>query len=416
MKTTGSLAAAILALIKLQGASARRQPIGPWGQLSTSTTQGELGQYTPLAGQYDPPGVPTQTMGQYTAPAGQYTQSAGQYTPLASTDGGLALQSTDDGLLPQQTTDLGGIGGEPTGIVGGASATDIVGGASVTDVVGASATEIVGGASATDIVGGASAADIVGGASATVGGGTATGVDTAPSATASSGNGQICINWEGDFHWLMQGGFGSDAGSGGADASRCWDTSVTGAAMFICESECNGSGDAAPAKYTKFECTLSTGFPNCDMSLVDGFSLPAACTFESSAGQVTIGGTQNLWDLASCDSPGGDNTCYNAQGYSSDISQLSPFFQNAYNDQNNYCNWQTCPEKSDPAWSSTTFPTISCTVGAGKSKRSIPEHNTAPEQKRYISEPLESRNLHGLAERAVHGGARIHARGLKSHM
>lgn len=269
--------------------------------------------------------------------------------------------------------------------------------------------------------------------------GSATGSASAvvPSSTGSSecGPDEIRINWTGDFHFLYQGGFGDAPGQGGAAASACWSTSVTGAAMFICESECNAAGDAAPAKYTKFECTLSSDYPNCDMSLVDGYSLPAQCSFQSSAGYVSIGGLEDLWSTAACPQEGGDNTCNNIDGYSGSINDLSPFFANAQQNGNNYCNWQFCPGLSDPAWDASTRPVIECQVGAGKSKRSLEARNetaqdpllVAPKDKRLAitedNSALEARdvdvadNLKGIPRRGrgIHGGAaHIHARNLKN--
>ena len=236
-----------------------------------------------------------------------------------------------------------------------------------------------------------------------------------PTGGTQSSAGQICVNFSGgDFHFANAGSWGSKTGQGAGAASQCFGM-VSGGAMFICESECNAAGDAAPAKYTKLECNFEGGYPNCDISLVDGFSLPLECTIPG-ASPEKIGGLVDLTSLTPC--PGGlqgDNTCPNTQGYAASEGQVSSFFQNA-NQPNaggsagpggNYCVWQTCSGPSDTFWNSASNPTISCQVGT----------RSASKKRDTVDAGVETRNLSDaeVIELDAHvrrhvGGAHAHAR------
>ena len=188
--------------------------------------------------------------------------------------------------------------------------------------------------------------------------------------------------------------------------------------MFICESECNSAGDAAPAKYTKLECNFAGGYPNCDISLVDGYSLPLECTIPGAVPEK-IGGTADLG--SSCPSPGGDGTCANSQGYNNGGSATAPpvdqyFLAANTNDPNhpgpkgNYCVWQFCSGPSDSFWNSATDPTISCKVGSrtASKKRSdgvVEARNVSDVEMRAVDHSL----VEAHARRHV-GGAHTHAK------
>ena len=227
--------------------------------------------------------------------------------------------------------------------------------------------------------------------------------DSSSSGTQSSGN-QICINFSGgDFHFLNTGSWGSNSGQGAQAASQCFDLNPNGA-MFICDGPCDGSGDAAAAKYTKLECTFGGEYENCDMSIVDGFSLPVQCDIPGATpGQ--IGGLQDLNTLTSCPSPAPDNTCANTGAYGSSESSVAQYFENANGGSGgNYCVYQYCSKDSDAFFTGT--PTISCQVGSLSSGQ----------KKREAQQPAEAEAEHTLRSRSSRHGhshhAKVHARGL----
>ena len=224
------------------------------------------------------------------------------------------------------------------------------------------------------------------------------------SATSSSGN-QICIDFTGgDFHWLNTGSWGSSSGQGASSASQCFDLTADGG-MFICESECQNAGDAATAKYTKLECTFGGTYENCDISLVDGFSLPLECTIPGAKPTDTIGGLTDLTSLTSCPTTVEDNTCSNANSYESSTNDVTQFFQNANGGSGgNYCVFQTCSASSDIFFTGT--PTISCQVGSkSATKRDVDTVDASLPSKRE-AEPSKA---HGHRHKHHHA----HARGLK---
>ena len=92
---------------------------------------------------------------------------------------------------------------------------------------------------------------------------------------------------------------------------------------------------------TKFECFFPTsGTANCDMSLVDGYSLSMTCT---ASGQ-TIGGAVDLWNQGACPDTSniGQGICKNDNSYESAQSDVAQFFQPAVNNGNQYCIWVDC--------------------------------------------------------------------------
>jgi len=248
-----------------------------------------------------------------------------------------------------------------------------------------------------------------------------------PSGKLQSSDSQICVNFFGnpDFHFLNAGNWstnsGSNSGYGPEQASQCFDLKPDGA-LFVCENECQGSADSATAKYTKLECSFGVAQPNCDISLVDGFSLPLECTIPGSKPEK-IGGTKDLSEFNDCPSPGDDNTCKNSNSYH-DASSVPPYFQDANvpymapNDNTdpttlskggNYCIWQTCSGPSDSFWPSGN-PTIECEVGY-RSSSSASKRNALGD-----GSAIDLSRRGGPAARARghrHSHAQAHARGLK---
>ena len=90
---------------------------------------------------------------------------------------------------------------------------------------------------------------------------------------------------------------------------------------------------------TKLECFFPTsGMANCDLSLVDGYSLSVAC--ETTEG--TIGGSVDLWsDSTHCDHVD-KSQCINDKGYRSAEMDVDAFFQPAIQNGNSYCIWWAC--------------------------------------------------------------------------
>lgn len=233
---------------------------------------------------------------------------------------------------------------------------------------------------------------------------------------------KICINFSGgDFHWRNAGSWGDTHGQGAQSASQCFDL-VPGGAMFICENECDPAGDAAAAKYTKLECTFGGMYENCDMSIVDGFSLPVQCDIPG-ANPPRIGGLRDLSELAPCRDPHPDNTCRNTGAYEPNESAVDQYFQNANGgDGGNYCVYQYCSKDSDSFFTGT--PTITCEVASrsSTSKRrdlEAPAVNASALNRRQVAREmaplLESREgAHKTHYHAHHVHAHAHARSLKN--
>lgn len=93
---------------------------------------------------------------------------------------------------------------------------------------------------------------------------------------------------------------------------------------------------------TKLECFFpSSGQSNCDVSLVDGFSLAVSCTSPDISN--TIGGPRDLFNYNGnvCPDKVGPN-CINTAGGGTDQSAVDGFFQPAIYDGNNYCIFANC--------------------------------------------------------------------------
>ena len=242
-------------------------------------------------------------------------------------------------------------------------------------------------------------------------------VSTPSVQTTTSHDGKICINFSGgDFHFLNYGSWGTKKGRGAQEASQCFDQ-VPNGGMFICESECNASGDAAPAKYTKLECTFGGQYANCDMSIVDGFSLPVECHIPDAKPSDKIGGLVDLDSLTQCPSKAGDNSCGNAGAYQPSEAGVSQYFENGNIDKGgkggNYCVYQFCSPTSDIFFTGT--PTISCQVGTRGShnKRDAEVKVERREIEAQADANLHSRGLPSAPHRHSHRRARPHARNLE---
>ena len=178
---------------------------------------------------------------------------------------------------------------------------------------------------------------------------------------------------------------------------------ANGGAIFI-GTEANPEGGT-----TKLECTFNANQPNCDISLVDGYSVSVACT---APGGQKFGSSVDLWSQTCPDVVG--STCKNTNGYAASQSDVAAFFQPAYPDYWIWVNGQT--NSNDPTL--TEVGTISCTVSNGKpsSQKEKREREEAArvalkEVKEHVMEPRGLDEL-GIAKRHVHR-ARAHSRGLR---
>lgn len=112
-----------------------------------------------------------------------------------------------------------------------------------------------------------------------------------------------------------------------------------GGAMFIAPVSNTLPGS------TKLECYFPTsGTANCDISLVDGYSLSVTCVTGAKSGPI-IGGDLNLWRTgATCDDQSliEQGICKNDQGYAALQDDVSSFFKDATQNGNNYCIWVDC--------------------------------------------------------------------------
>lgn len=153
---------------------------------------------------------------------------------------------------------------------------------------------------------------------------------------------------------------------------------------------------------TKLECFFPTsGMANCDISLVDGYSLSVQCLLPDAA-TIGLDSSQNLWDMNNaCPGTVQDGYCTNPQGYAAAITDVDAFFQPAINT----CYiWQY--DGLDPEYAGPS--TISCTVSgsAGPTTNST----TSKRDERSEAEILAVRDNEAAHRRARKG--RGHARGL----
>ena len=169
---------------------------------------------------------------------------------------------------------------------------------------------------------------------------------------------------------------------------------------------------------TKLECnfpvTLGSGpnpQANCDVSLVDGYSVSVACT---GPGGEAFGSGTNYWTSGTpCPNVVGD-TCKNDHGYDASQDSVDPFFKQAYPDYWIWVDGQT--NQNDPNYQTTG--TVKCTVSGGKPASAKKEKRDGEEVTLgLLDDVLEARNVleSGIQRRHGHKG-RAHARGLREIM
>ena len=170
-----------------------------------------------------------------------------------------------------------------------------------------------------------------------------------------------CISFTSDnpnWYYANTGVWGTTTGTFASTGGKICVTpdSDAGGAMFI-GTKANPQGGN-----TKLECFFPTsGTANCDMSLVDGYSLSVTCT----AGSQTIGGATDLWKTGKAcvdSSETGQGICKNDQGYAPAPGDVTPFFQQGTTGGNNYCIWKNCGQ--DYFFPVSTA--ISCHVSGGQ--------------------------------------------------
>ncbi|KAL9130895.1 MAG: hypothetical protein Q9217_001045 [Psora testacea] len=132
----------------------------------------------------------------------------------------------------------------------------------------------------------------------------------------------------------------SGSGTFGTSTQICVPYSDSaGGAMYIGSEAEPGPGS------TKLECFFpSAGTANCDISLVDGYSLSVQCDIPN---YHTIGGSTDLWKTGQpCIDKNeiGRGICKNDQGYAANEMDVTPFFQAGINNGNFYCIWVNCAQ------------------------------------------------------------------------
>lgn len=136
---------------------------------------------------------------------------------------------------------------------------------------------------------------------------------TGTSAPSTPGNGAWCVDFtssDPSFMWAYDGAWGSVTDThafGDQNPSSCLSGS---GAMYVGTSGLSGG--------TKFECTFLTDQANCDVSIVDGYSLSMSCSVPQAnwqAGPNPIGGTTDLFTKGSCPSGVSNGICPNPNGH-----------------------------------------------------------------------------------------------------
>ena len=152
---------------------------------------------------------------------------------------------------------------------------------------------------------------------------------------------EVCIDFTFDdpnWSYTRQPPWGLDSGTFGGlkNGKLCVPTNdQRGGALFISTVSHPGPGS------TKLECKFPTsGEANCDVSLVDGYSLSVTCK----SGDMRVGGDINLWKRSDrCKHIEMDhcvNEIWLANGPAE--NSVDAFFQPAIRDGNEYCIWWSC--------------------------------------------------------------------------
>lgn len=147
-------------------------------------------------------------------------------------------------------------------------------------------------------------------------------------------------NWryhaDGPWAKIGTGSFGSSS------KKLCFPTTSStgpGGALFI------GTEQTPVGGNTKLECFFpNTGKGNCDVSLVDGYSLSVECDIP---GSHKVGGSKNLFKTGKPCVDGsqlGRGICKNDKGYAPQQNDVTPFFKEGLTDGNYYCIWKNCKQ------------------------------------------------------------------------
>ena len=175
-----------------------------------------------------------------------------------------------------------------------------------------------------------------------------------------------------------------------------------------------------PAKCnTELECNFPSGqgqntMPNCDISLVDGYSLNVACTIPGSSAPIGYNGNLNTYSNSvghACQSPKSGECCQNLQGpFVSSPDQVDPFFSPAAD---------TCfiyQAKGTQSFFTGSSITITCTVSPGYVGGTTSKEKRENEEAPLLAlDGLRNVSDSGVQHRHGHKG-RAHARGLRDFM
>lgn len=139
-------------------------------------------------------------------------------------------------------------------------------------------------------------------------------------------------------------------------------TNSFGGALFI------GAHPILIANTTKLECFFpNSETANCDISLVDGFSLPLTYNM----GSQSMGGDIDLWNTGTrCENESDKHlgVCTNTREINAEAN-VPDFFQPAIRDGNSYCIWTKCTQ--NPFFS--IHNELKCHVGSMKLSPASPE-------------------------------------------
>ena len=153
----------------------------------------------------------------------------------------------------------------------------------------------------------------------------------------------FCIDFTFDnpnWYFTRQPPWGNEAGTFGSlkNGRMCLPrTDIFGGALFI------GAHPGPIANTTKLECFFgASNTANCDISLVDGFSLPVTCT----VGEQRMGGNIDLWSTGvRCENESNKHLgiCTNTREDRAERN-VPEFFQPAIQHGNSYCIWTRCTQ------------------------------------------------------------------------
>ena len=171
----------------------------------------------------------------------------------------------------------------------------------------------------------------------------------APMGTYAHSGSQWCIDLSGDidFYYQLQPPWGLSSAKG--PYHGCFDDSASRGAIFIGTEAKPQSGN------TKLECAFNAYQPNCDISLIDGYSVSVACT---APGGQTFGSDIDLWSQGTCPDVVG-STCRNVNSFAAARSDVASFFKPAHPHYRIFASYSDNPVLKEVG-------TIKCTVSGGK--------------------------------------------------